>query len=107
LFVTIHHCPAPGLSVTLGVRNTFPSRSRSSPAPPCTRPDAAPELSFEPEQILAWRSPRVPREGRVDVAMLPAGATSGGGARRRCAATVLGHAALHGPLPSVFVTIHH
>src|SRR2546428_224087 len=76
LFVTIHHWPAPGLSVTLGVR----SEVRRAVAEPRSRGSShhrirPPELSSTHSRYCAALATAVHVNVGVDVAMLPVGAT--------------------------------
>src|SRR5947209_2187584 len=109
LFVTIHHWPAPELSVTPGVSEHIPV--------PLAQPACAalyhlrirpPELSSSHSRYCVAVATAFHVNVGVDVAMLPAGATRVAGPGGGVPATVKANPALHGPLPdTLFVTIHH
>src|SRR2546425_6242604 len=109
LFVTIHHRPAPELSVTPGVSAHVPM--------PLAQPACAalyhvrmrpPELSSSHSRYCVALATAFHVNVGVDVAMLPAGATSVAAPGGGVPASVKVPRALHGPLPAaLLVTIHH
>src|SRR2546425_205906 len=109
LFVTLHHGPAPGLSVTPGV-------SEHNPVPLAQPACAAvyhcrmrpPELSSSHSRYCVALATAFHVNVGVDVAMLPAGASRVAAPGGGVPASVKGPRALHGPLPAaLLVTIHH
>src|SRR5438445_11881251 len=109
LFVTIHHWPAPELSVTPGVSEHIPV--------PLAQPACAalyhvrirqPELSSSHSRYCVAVATAFHVNVGVDVAMLPAGAISVAAPGGGVPASVKTPRALHGPLPdALLVTIHH
>src|SRR5437870_5714490 len=109
VFVTIHHWPAPELSVTPGVSEHIPV--------PLAQPACAalyhlrirpPELSSSHSRYCVAVATAFHVNVGVDVAMLPAGAISVAAPGGGVPASVKTPRALHGPLPdALLVTIHH
>src|SRR5436190_56713 len=109
LFVTIHHWPAPGVSVTLGVSEHVPiplAQLACSAVYHCRiRP---PELSSSHSKYCVALATAFHVNVGVGVAIAPVGDTSVAAPGGGVPATVKVPRALHGPLPdALFVTIHH
>src|SRR5439155_1017876 len=109
LFVTIHHWPAPGFNVTLGVREHIPvplAQPACAAVYHCrTRP---PELSSSDSRYCVVPTTASQVNVGVDVAMLPDGATRVAGPGGGVPGTVNASPLLHSPLVvALAVTTHH